>query len=109
MWSWTRVCPPYAAASFSARKHLRPIDEFGTRQIHGKRHSDLREARIHDVFAMGRALEPALGDFRGCHRARRDVLSNDEIAAIPGTLDAHCRRAAVVTPVVESTVDRHVL
>src|ERR1700722_797454 len=98
MRSWIRLC-----------EHLRPIDEFGTRQIHGKRHADLRESRIHDVFAMRRAIQPALGASRGYHRARRDVLPDDEVAAIPRPLDPYRRRAAVVTPMVEPAVDGNVL
>src|ERR1700722_19754477 len=98
MRSWIRLC-----------EHLRPIDEFGTRQIHGKRHADLRESRIHDVFAMRRAIQPALGVSGVPMPPRRGVLPADKVAAVPRPPAPYRRRAAVVTPMVEPAVDGHVL
>ncbi len=87
-----RICREYAAKrraakrlrlgiqadrlSAGGRQDLNPVQTVLGAAPGGEGEAHFREARIHDVFAVSRAVEPALDDFIDRRRAVGDVLAH---------------------------------
>ena len=64
-----------ASRSMRRREYLRPVDVRILVRRERERDAHLGEARLHDVLAVARTLEPALHHTVGRLLARRDVLA----------------------------------
>src|SRR5262245_3239743 len=89
-------------------EHLRPVDAVLTLRIHDDGDTHLDETRIHDVFAVRGATEPAVHHLLGRRRSACDVLADDapEVACATRAI---LRRAAVASRMRNRIVLRHVL